>query len=76
MDADGLATEMREAIAALDPDDAELVRLVYWDGFRSNEAAAILGINPSTARSRLSRARQTLRAVLEDDLEASVTRSG
>jgi RNA polymerase sigma-70 factor (ECF subfamily) len=64
---DDLAVEMREAIAALAPEDAELVRLVYWDGFRSHEAAAILGINPSTARSRLSRAKQALRAALESD---------
>jgi len=69
---DELALQMREAIAALAPEDAELVRLVYWDGFRSHEAAAILGINPSTARSRLSRAKQSLRAALASELDQDV----
>ncbi|RUQ99088.1 RNA polymerase sigma factor [Labedella endophytica] len=75
VEADDLAIEIRDAIAALPAEDAELVRLVYWDGFRSHEAAAVLGINPSTARSRLSRAKQTLRAVLADELEPTGTRS-
>lgn len=59
---------VRDAIAALAPDDAELVRLTYWDGFASHEAAAILGINPSTARSRLSRCRLQLRDALSPSL--------
>lgn len=75
VESDDLAMEMRHAIAGLPAEDAELVRLVYWDGFRSHEAAAVLGINPSTARSRLSRAKQTLRAVLEDDREPTGIRS-
>lgn len=70
---DEVATEMREAVAALPSEDAELVRLVYWDGLRSHEAAMVLGINPSTARSRLSKAKQTLRAALETELEPSVS---
>lgn len=63
---DDASIEVRAAIAALPTDDAELVRLVYWDGLRSHEAAAVLGVNPSTARSRLARAKQHLRSVLED----------
>ncbi|WP_253386260.1 RNA polymerase sigma factor [Microbacterium foliorum] len=59
------AAEVRDAIASLAPDDAELVRLVYWDGLRSHEAATVLRINPSTARSRLSSAKRQLRALLE-----------
>lgn len=50
--------EVRAAIDTLAPDDAELLRLVYWDGLRSHEAAAVFGINPSTARSRLSVAKR------------------
>lgn len=61
---DGISTELREAIAALPADDAELVRLVYWDGLRSHEAARVLDINASTARSRLAKVRQHLRAAL------------
>ncbi|GAA1661880.1 sigma-70 family RNA polymerase sigma factor [Microbacterium lacus] len=63
---DDVSTELREAIAALPADDAELVRLVYWDGLRSHEAATVLDINPSTARSRLANVKQQLRATLGD----------
>ncbi|MGN7188648.1 RNA polymerase sigma factor [Microbacterium enclense] len=62
--------DLRGAIAALPADDAELVRLVYWDGLRSHEAAQVLGLNPSTARSRLSRVKQHLRSVLGPGTQA------
>ncbi|MGG7466192.1 RNA polymerase sigma factor [Plantibacter sp. YIM 135347] len=68
---DELSLELREALEGLPDDDAELVRLVYWDGLRSHEAAVVLGINPSTARSRLAKAKQCLRAVLDPDDERS-----
>lgn len=61
--------DVRAAVSALDPDDAELVRLIYWDGLRSHEAAQVLGINASTARSRLSEARRRLRIALDIDAE-------
>lgn len=64
---DDVSIEVRRAIAALPRDDAELVRLVYWDGLTSHEAADVLGLNASTARSRLSRARQQLRSALGDE---------
>lgn len=70
-DSDGLSAEVREAIDSLSADDAELVRLVYWDGLRSQEAAAVLRINPSTARSRLSSAKRQIRARLEATSKAS-----
>ncbi len=56
---------IRVAITELSEEDAELVRLIYWDGFRSHEAALVLGIPASTARSRLSKARDRLRAIME-----------
>lgn len=68
------SADLRDAIARLPEDDAELVRLVYWEGFASHEAAAILGINPSTARSRLSRARERLRESLLPPTNTPVTR--
>lgn len=64
---DETAIDTRDAIARLPEEDAELVRLVYWDGLHSHEAAAVVGINPSTARSRLSKAKHQLRAALETD---------
>jgi len=64
---DDTTIEVRDAISRLPYADAELVRLIYWDGLASHEAAAVLGINPSTARSRLSRAKQQLRVALEEN---------
>ncbi len=55
---------MRDAIARLDPDRAELVRMLHWDGFTLVEAAEILGIPSSTARSRYAKAKEELRASL------------
>lgn len=67
---DDTALEVRDALARLPDEDAELMRLTYWDGLASHEAAAVLGINPSTARSRLSRVKQQLRTALEEtDIE-------
>ena len=59
---EGLA--VRDAIARLDPDLAEIVRLVHWDGFTIAEAAQIVGIPASTARGRHQRAKEALRAAL------------
>lgn len=56
--------EVRDAIARLEPDLAELVRLVHWDGFSLVDAAELLGIASSTARGRYQRAKNELRAAL------------
>ncbi|MFJ6677971.1 RNA polymerase sigma factor [Microbacterium sp. NPDC091382] len=56
--------EVRDAIARLDAGRAELVRLLHWDGFTLVEAAELLGIPSSTARSRYARAKEELRASL------------
>ncbi|MEN0023698.1 MAG: RNA polymerase sigma factor [Microbacterium sp.] len=56
--------DVRDAIARLDPDRAELVRLVHWDRLTLAEAAEVLGIPSSTARSRYAKAKEELRAAL------------
>ncbi|WP_217183764.1 RNA polymerase sigma factor [Streptomyces sp. AC495_CC817] len=56
--------EVRDAIARLDADHAEVVRLVHWDGFSLVEVAELLGIPASTARGRYQRAKEELRAAL------------
>lgn len=56
--------DVRDAIARLDPDLSELVRLVHWDGFSLADAAELLGIPASTARGRYQRAKGELRAAL------------
>ncbi|QMU98061.1 RNA polymerase sigma factor [Microbacterium esteraromaticum] len=56
--------EVRDAIERLDPELAELVRLVHWDRLSIAEAAELLGIRASTARGRYQRAKDALRATL------------
>lgn len=57
--------EVRDAVARLEPDLAELVRLVHWDGFTIAAAGEVLQITASTARGRYQRARHDLREMLE-----------
>ncbi|MFJ2535787.1 RNA polymerase sigma factor [Microbacterium maritypicum] len=59
--------EVRDAIARLDHDRAEIVRLVCWDGFTLVEAAELLGVPSSTARSRYAKAKEELQAALGVD---------
>lgn len=56
--------EVRDAIDRLDPDLAELVRTIHWDGFTLAEAARLLEIPASTAASRYRRAARLLREAL------------
>ncbi len=56
--------EVRDALERLDPDRAELVRLVHWDRLSLVEAAELLGIPSSTARSRYAKAKEELRVAL------------
>jgi RNA polymerase sigma-70 factor (ECF subfamily) len=51
---------LRRALAALDPLDQEILRLVAWEGLRPTQAAQVLGCSPVAARVRLHRARQRL----------------
>lgn len=56
--------EVRDALERLDPDLAELVRLVHWERLSLTDAAELLSIPASTARGRYQRAREQLRAAL------------
>lgn len=56
--------DVRDAIARLDPDLVELVRLVHWERLSLADAAEVLGIPASTARGRYQRAKEELRAAL------------
>ena len=56
--------DVRDAIARLAPEQAELVRLIHWDGFSITEAGQLLGVPASTARTRYQRAREDLRSTL------------
>ena len=58
---DGLAEVVRDAMAALRPDDREILALVGWEGLDPSEVAVVLGVPPGTARTRLHRARARMR---------------
>lgn len=63
--ADDDAIEVRVAVESLPPELAELIRLVHWDGFSIEQAAKLMRIPASTARSRHSRAKSLLRSLLD-----------
>ena len=48
------------ALARLGNTDADVLRLVTWEELPVASAAAVLGIEPDTARQRLHRARRNL----------------
>ena len=61
--------ELENAIARLPDEQREVVLLIGLEGIRYDVAAAILRVPIGTVRSRLSRARNTLRKLLDRDEE-------
>ena len=61
------AGELVEAVLALPANQRAAVHLHYYEGYTSEEIAAILGQRPGTVRSHLSRAREALRKYLSDN---------
>lgn len=57
--------DVRAALDRLRESDRELITMVHWDDFTLAQAAALIGMNPSTARTRYARAKQRLAAQLE-----------
>lgn len=57
--------DVRDAIDRLPPDQADVVRLVHWDGFSLAEVAQLLDEAPTTTRSRYARAKESLRRALD-----------
>lgn len=58
--------ELVEAILTLPANQRAAVHLHYYEGYSTDEIAAILGQRPGTVRSHLSRAREALRRYLTD----------
>ena len=56
-----------EELFSLPPEDRTVIHLFYYEGYSTEEIARILGRQPGTVRSRLTRARQKLRALLEEE---------
>jgi RNA polymerase sigma factor (sigma-70 family) len=63
--------QLERAFDGLHPDQRTIIVLHYYLGLSLDEAADALGIPPGTVRSRLHRATQTMRAVLDADTRAS-----
>ena len=57
--------EELEELFALPPEDRAVIHLHYYEGWSTGEIAQMLGQRPGTVRSRLSRAREKLRKLLE-----------
>ena len=64
---------MLAAFARLPPDHRALLLLVSVEGFSYREAADMLGLPVGTVMSRLSRARERLRALTDEDAPAART---
>ena len=65
VDAARLRGPLARALLDLPDDEREVLLLVAWEGLTPTEAALSLGVPAGTARSRLHRARRTLRPLLE-----------
>lgn len=60
-----LASEVWAQVASLPADLRAAVHLVYAEGYPTAEVARLLGCEPATVRTRLHRARRSLRAAME-----------
>lgn len=68
-DAADTRREILAALRSLPPGQKAALGMVVIEGMSYDEAAAALGLPIGTVRSRLARARQTLRAAFRDDGE-------
>lgn len=55
---------VRDAVLRLHEAHRELIMLIHWDGMTVAQAAELLGLNASTARTRYATARNALREAL------------
>jgi RNA polymerase sigma-70 factor, ECF subfamily len=62
-----MSADLMAALAALEPDQRALVVLRHVLGYRSSELAGMLGMPAATVRTRLARALDQLRTLLEGE---------
>ena len=67
LDAEHPGRAAADALRRLPPGERAVIQLVAWEDLPLTEVAQVLGIPEGTARSRLHRARASLRADLEPD---------
>jgi RNA polymerase sigma-70 factor (ECF subfamily) len=65
-----LPAVLLNAMASLDPEDRAALVLRHVLDYRAGEVAEFLGIGASTARSRISRALERLRAALDEGVDS------
>ena len=58
--------EKLEEFYSLPPEDRTILHLFYYEGYSTEEIAGMLRLQPSSVRSRLTRARQKLRKLLDN----------
>ncbi|WP_436529365.1 RNA polymerase sigma factor [Actinoplanes sp. HUAS TT8] len=58
-------SDLTAVLAAMRPEDAELLRLWAWEDLTPPQIALVLGVSPNAATIRLHRAKQKLRKLIE-----------
>ncbi len=59
------SAEVRQAIRQLPEDQRETLELIFYHGLSGPEAAEVMGVAPGTIKSRLHRAKEALKYILE-----------
>lgn len=60
------AREELEELFSLPPEDRAVIHLHYYEGYSTGEIAQMMSCRPGTVRSRLFRARERLKKLLEE----------
>jgi len=71
---DPTSMDVWRALASLPPDLRDVTVLFYFDDLKSEEVAAILRVRHPTVRTRLARARERLRGLLDDYRDETLPR--
>jgi len=65
---DGAIEELREAVGLLPPDDRDIF-IMWMEGFKLGEIGEVVGLNYGTVATRLSRIKNKLRAIINNNRE-------
>lgn len=60
---------LADALSSLSGDDRTLIQLYYYEGFKTDEIATMLGRKHATVRTQLMRARKRLKAQLMEEVQ-------
>lgn len=69
-DLSGEGLELWDAVLRLPPDHRTVVTLFYYEDMPLSQIARTLGVAQGTVKSRLSRARESLKRMLREEVEA------